>query len=309
MNGYELTRAWFDFSFENPDIVKSTHGIVYLWQVELCNRLGWPEKFSSPASECMRACNMKSYNTYKPLFDDLVKWGFIEIKQESKNQYTANVIALSNIDKAPNKALDKSLAKHMTTHLQSTCESISESTCDIIKQETINQKPINLINSTEENAETSSAPLENIPVENFEDPKIISLPAEKEKRKKVAQKKENELLDKFIAAYKLKFPAVEWQKTYPGKIEWISNEAFKLQKEFTGFFPHDETESLTAFKAVLDNLDPWLVERGIYSPHKIKEHWPKHYEWIKKHKGNPQQTQLQKRNEELFAAVHAQYGN
>lgn len=308
MNGYELTRAWFDFSFENPDIVKSTHGIVYLWQVELCNRLGWPEKFSSPASECMRACNMKSYNTYKPLFDDLVKWGFIEIKQESKNQYTANVIALSNIDKAPNKALDKSLAKHMTTHLQSTCESISESTCDIIKQETINQKPINLINSTEENAETSSAPLENIPVENFES-KIISLPAEKGKRKKVAQKKES---DPYTAAMKIiyvrKFPDVYYAAKEATNMKQLS------EKLFMGFkIKHDNRmptveEIEESFQYLMDNLPQWMLDKGFITPSDINSQFEKVKAELLGQKRNSQ-TQLQKRNEELFAAVHAQYGN
>lgn len=144
MNGYDLTRQWFDFAFENPDLITGNHAAVYLWNVELNNRMGWVSKFASPASQAMAAAGIKSYNTYKKIFQELVEWGFIEIVQESKNQYTSNIIALSKIDKALDKALDKAMTMHLTTHSESTIQSTSS----IIKQ--INQqtnKPINIIDA------------------------------------------------------------------------------------------------------------------------------------------------------------------
>ncbi|MCF0074014.1 hypothetical protein LZD49_26265 [Dyadobacter sp. CY261] len=166
MNSYEFTRAWFDFAFENTDVVSGNHTGVYLWNVELNNRLGWVKKFASPASQAMMANGIKSYNTYKKIFSDLVQWGFIEVVQESKNQHSACIIALSNFDKALDNALDKALTTHLTkqgdalsffdnadaehltthltTHLQRTVQSTCQSSSSIIKP--INQqtnKPIN----------------------------------------------------------------------------------------------------------------------------------------------------------------------
>ncbi len=57
-----------------------------------------------------------------------------------KNQYSANIIAISNFDKALDKALDKANAKHLTKHLCSTIQS----TCDIHK--TINNKQLTINN-------------------------------------------------------------------------------------------------------------------------------------------------------------------
>lgn len=140
MNGYDYSRQWFDFAFENSDKVTGNHAAVYLWNVELNNRLGWVSKFHSPASQAMMAAGIKSYNTYKKILSDLVQWGFIEMVQESKNQFTACIVALSNFDNAHNKALDKAMTLHMTKQVQSTVQR----TCSIIKP--INKetnKPIN----------------------------------------------------------------------------------------------------------------------------------------------------------------------
>lgn len=120
MNGYELSRNWFDWAFENPDINTPTHTALYLWAVEKWNRMSQKEKFGFPSSEAMEVLSIKSYNTYKKVFNDLVEIGAIKLIQESKNQYSANIIALSNFDKAH----DKALAKHLQKQVQSTSESI-----------------------------------------------------------------------------------------------------------------------------------------------------------------------------------------
>lgn len=143
--GYELSRNWFNWAFENPEQNTATHTALYMWIIEKWNRLGQKEKFGLPTSEAMEAIGVKSYNTYKKVFNDFVSWQFIILVQESKNQYTANIVALSNFNKAHNKAhnealdkalandecalsnfnkahneaLDKALAKHTPKHLQS----------------------------------------------------------------------------------------------------------------------------------------------------------------------------------------------
>lgn len=123
INGYDLTRDWFDFAFENQGKVTGNHGCLYLWLVELNNRMGWAKTFASPASQTMAAVGISSYNTYKKILDDLVEWGFVIMVKPSKNQYTANVIALSKNDKALYKALDKAMIKHYTKHNSSTIQS------------------------------------------------------------------------------------------------------------------------------------------------------------------------------------------
>jgi hypothetical protein len=84
----------------------------------------------------MEAIGIKSYNTYKNTLYDIVDWGFIIMIETSKNQWSANIIALSNFDKAHDKALDKALLKHSTKQSEST----SESNSSIDKQ--ITSKPI-----------------------------------------------------------------------------------------------------------------------------------------------------------------------
>lgn len=94
MNGYELTRKWFNWVYENPDKVRPTHTAVYLWAVELCNRMGWKEKFGIPAMDAMEHVGIKSKDTYYKAFNDLVDWGFVKIVQRSKNGNSANIISL-----------------------------------------------------------------------------------------------------------------------------------------------------------------------------------------------------------------------
>jgi hypothetical protein len=131
MNGYELSRNWFDWCFENPEKIKPNHTALYFFAVEHCNRLGWKKKYGMPTTMAMEAIGIKSYNTYINTLNDLVEWGFIEMIQRSKNQYSANIVALSNFNKALDKALDEALIKHASKQ--------SESIDSIDKQETSKQ--------------------------------------------------------------------------------------------------------------------------------------------------------------------------
>lgn len=145
MNGYELSRNWFDWSFENPEKINPNHSALYFFCIEHCNRLGWKEKFGLPTTMAKESIGIKSYNTYIKTFNDLIEWGFIILIQKSTNQYSANIIALSINDKAFNKALDKAMIKHELKQ----SESINKSIDSIDKHITINNKPINNIDSTD----------------------------------------------------------------------------------------------------------------------------------------------------------------
>lgn len=123
---YDYARAWWNYSFENSDKVTASHCAVYMFAVEHRNRLGWKVKFGLPAQMVMDAVGIKSFHTYSKIFKDLVEWGMFTVIQKSVNQWSANIIALSNIDNALDKALDKAMTKHSTKHEQYNNTSIQE---------------------------------------------------------------------------------------------------------------------------------------------------------------------------------------
>lgn len=137
-NGYELSRNWFDWCFENPELITPGHTALYFFIIEHCNRFGWKEKFGLPTQMAMDAIGIRNWRTYKKAFDDLVDWGFIKVIEKSKNQYSATVIALVKNTKANTKALSKASQKHIQKQ--------SRSIAVIDKpnnQEPNNQKPNN----------------------------------------------------------------------------------------------------------------------------------------------------------------------
>jgi hypothetical protein len=131
MNGYELSRNFCNWAFENPHKIKPIHYAIYFFAIEHCNRLGWKENFGLPSQMVMEAIGVKNWRTYSQGLNDLVEFGFINMLEKSKNQYSSNIIAIVIFTKAPTKALDKALQKHSTKH--------SQSTVSINKQETIEQ--------------------------------------------------------------------------------------------------------------------------------------------------------------------------
>ena len=123
MDIYNLSRNFWNFSFDNPEKIKPNHIAMYFFAIEHCNRLGWKEKFGFPTTMVMDAISIKSYNTFIKTLNELVDFGFIKIIEKSKNQYSSNIIALSKFNKADNKALDKAITKHGTKQLKSTAQS------------------------------------------------------------------------------------------------------------------------------------------------------------------------------------------
>lgn len=120
MNSYELSRKWFDWCFENPEKVNPNHHAIFFFAIEHCNRLGWKDKFGFPTQMVMDAVGIKNWRTYSKSLSELVDFGFIKMVELSKNQYSANVIAIVKNTKAQSKALDKALQKHNQKHNQST---------------------------------------------------------------------------------------------------------------------------------------------------------------------------------------------
>jgi hypothetical protein len=161
MNTYELSRAWFDFSFENPEKVKPIHTAIYFFAIEHSNRLGNPDKYAMPTSMAMSALGVHSYNTYILALRELVDWGFITIITWSKNQYSSNIIALSKNVKANTKALSKASAKHSQKHTRIIDESDHQSIDSI-------NKPLNLKTLKPEKGENSHTLSDQVNNNNFE---------------------------------------------------------------------------------------------------------------------------------------------
>jgi hypothetical protein len=132
MNSYELSRNWFNFCFDNPELIRPIHTAIYFFAIEHCNRLGWKSKFGFPSQMVMEAIGVKNWKTYSKALNEIVDFGFIKMIEVSKNQYSSNIIAIVKNTKASTKALDKALSKHSTKH--------SQSTVSIIKQETKNKE-------------------------------------------------------------------------------------------------------------------------------------------------------------------------
>jgi hypothetical protein len=146
MNGYDLSRNFWDWAFENPDKVKPIHSAIYFFSIEHCNRLGWKEKFGLPSQMVMEAIGVKNWKTYSQALKELIDFGFITMIEKSTNQYSSNIIAIVNFTKAPtkaeSKALDKALSKHSTKQ--------GQSIVSIDKQVTIEQVTSNNIPAWED---------------------------------------------------------------------------------------------------------------------------------------------------------------
>jgi hypothetical protein len=162
MDIYSLYRDFWDFSFDNPEKIKPNHIAIFSFAIEHCNRLGWKNKFGFPTSMAMDAVGIKSYSVFKKHLDQLVEFGFIEIIEYSKNQYSSNIIALKENYKANSKShsksLDKAIGKHTSKQVQSTSESIGS----------IN-KPLNKEKGKPRNQETKKLLLSEIDISDVED--------------------------------------------------------------------------------------------------------------------------------------------
>jgi len=140
-DGYTLSRVFWDFAFENPEKISPNHAAIFFFAIEHCNRLGWKEKFGFPSKMVMDAIGIKNYSTYIRYFRDLVDWGFFELIQESKNQYSSNIIRLKSALPKNSKALDKAIVKHLAKH--------TEKQDDYNKTiEPLNQEPKNIKGQT-----------------------------------------------------------------------------------------------------------------------------------------------------------------
>jgi hypothetical protein len=130
-NGYDLSRKWFDFAFEHSE-VKCQHTALFMWIIELNNRLGWKEQFGIPTNATMEGLHIGNKRTYLDALSDLAKWNFIQIISESKNQYSSTIISICRSKKAT--ALHTALDTALIQHSNGIDHSIEHSSAPIDKQ-------------------------------------------------------------------------------------------------------------------------------------------------------------------------------
>lgn len=96
LNGYNLSRWWFDWIGETENVVTLSHTALFHYIIHTWNTCGQKKSFGLPTDY---SCNKLNVNakTYAKLIKDLAEWGVINILQESKNQYSSKVICLGNI--------------------------------------------------------------------------------------------------------------------------------------------------------------------------------------------------------------------
>jgi hypothetical protein len=119
---FELSRQYWDFAFENTDLVTPTHAALYFYCIDLYNRLGWAEKFGLPSENTMTVLGIKKGHTYNKYLNDLVQWGFIKMVEKSKNQHTANIIAMPKNGTPNGKAHGKAHGRAINLLCQKTAD-------------------------------------------------------------------------------------------------------------------------------------------------------------------------------------------
>jgi glycerol-3-phosphate cytidylyltransferase-like family protein len=142
LTGYELSRSWFDFCFDNPEKINPNHSALLWYISEHCNQLGWKDKFGLPTSMTMEAIGIKNYRTYIKTLNDLIEFGYIKMIEKSKNQYKSNIIAIVKNTKAHTKAHTKAMYNASPKQVPKQVQSI-DSVDKLLNNKTINKETIN----------------------------------------------------------------------------------------------------------------------------------------------------------------------
>jgi len=141
MNGYELSKVWFNFRYGKKNEVKPIHTELYFYIIDLWNRLGQPSEFGLPTDVTMNVLGIGSYATYKKALQSVINFGFVKEVSESKNQHQSRIIALSKSVKAHDKALNKALVNTVDeSHSETPDKTPDESVDSIIEPQTTNHK-------------------------------------------------------------------------------------------------------------------------------------------------------------------------
>jgi hypothetical protein len=107
MNGYDLSKAWFEWCHSTKEKYSTNHAALYFYLIELCNSLNWKASFGLPTVNTMQILSIKKHKTYYDTLQDLCSWGFVEIIEKAKNQHQSTLICLCQKGKSTVKAREK----------------------------------------------------------------------------------------------------------------------------------------------------------------------------------------------------------
>lgn len=236
MDVFKLSRDWFDFSFENPEKIKPNHSALYFFCIEHCNRLGWKNKFGLPTTMAKEAIGISSYNTFKNTLNDLVEWGFVKMIKKSQNQFSSNIIALSNFDKSLDKSLDKALIKHGSKHVTNQ----SEITGSIDIQETSIQETNNTPKAWQEDFEVYLSDLRLAYDSFLKDEKVIKEQQEFYPSVNIPLSIKKVTLDYWSKKegwekkIKSKSKEIDWVKTFKNSLKYPENRVYHERGKLNG---------------------------------------------------------------------------
>lgn len=107
MNGYDLSRSWFEWCHQTKEKYSTNHAALYFYLIELCNSLNWKASFGIPTLHTMDVLSIKKHKTYYDTLQNLADWGFIEILEKAKNQHQSTRICLCQKGNGKVKAREK----------------------------------------------------------------------------------------------------------------------------------------------------------------------------------------------------------
>lgn len=194
MNGYELSKRWFEFAYDCPEL-KPYHTSLYFYIVDLANRLGWKKHIGLHSQETMSFAKIGNRRTYKSALQKLEDWGFIEWTHKAQNQYTGcDQVCLCNSEQSLNNHY-----KNESSFVNNHCSITAQSPKVKVQERTITEQSLNAsINlykpvKTNNNIYRSNTDLEQKKIET------ASQEPEKKERKNSGKKKEsNSQAKKFI---------------------------------------------------------------------------------------------------------------
>lgn len=245
MNWYELSRQFFDFSFEHHEC-GVYHTAIYMLAIEQNNRYGWKKEFWFPTAYNCDVLGIGNRNTYLSALKDLVDWWFIEIICESKNQFKATVISLCHIkidiatDTAWYTALDKALIWQGIWHWYA-IDTIDKQ----VNNETTKPRKKKQVDATPKNPEDTETPKTEINQEEW----TALLEWEETFTSIMAQAlidigwKPKETVQEFV----------EWvkKKMEVNKIEECEKDFYKLKSWLSWFVDHFKDKSTKNHKSTL----------------------------------------------------------
>jgi len=94
-NGYILSKQWFEWVRKTDKNVRPIHGVLYLWIVELNNRMEWKEVFELPSKYSMESTRIIGKNNFLNALNDLIEWGFITMVKKSVSRHHGNQISIN----------------------------------------------------------------------------------------------------------------------------------------------------------------------------------------------------------------------